>query len=111
MAGLKLSTQDIKLIENTPEYLNITFTVSWYQEDIHSLIELMFKPIMPLNIQESISGADRENIRFEWHQHRFVVNFDCYSQSCWVEGQDEQSKANLSTLHEILENHVKTRDS
>jgi hypothetical protein len=102
MAGLKLSTQDIKLIENTPEYLNITFTFSWYQEDIYDLIKLIFKPIMPLNIQESILGADRENIRFKWHQYYFVVNFECYSQSCWIEGQDEQSKAYLLTLYAIL---------
>jgi len=102
MIDLNLSKQSIKLIEKHPAYLNISFSTKWYLEDINDLIELLFRPIMPLNIQESILGVDRENIRFEWYQHRFVVNFESYSQSCWVEGQDEQSKAYLLTLYEIL---------
>lgn len=90
------------LIENNHKYIDIRFSTDWYQENINDLIELLFDPIMPLNIQESIIGADRVNVRFEWQQHHFVVNFEFYSQSCWIEGQDELSKQYLLTLYEML---------
>jgi hypothetical protein len=102
MKSIKLPIQNIKLIENNHEYLNVIFIANWYQEDVNNLVELLFEPIMPLNIQESIIGADRVNTRFDWHQHHFVVNFEFYSQSCWIEGQDELSKQYLLTLYEML---------
>ncbi|HBY86298.1 MAG TPA: DUF3630 domain-containing protein, partial [Colwellia sp.] len=34
-----------------------------------------------------------------WNSHYFVLNFDYYSQSCWIEGQDTQSTELLATLH------------
>ena len=102
MKSIKLPIQNIKLIENNHEYLNVIFIANWYQEDVNNLVELLFEPIMPLNIQESIIGADRVNTRFDWHQHHFVVNFEFYSHSCWIEGQDELSKKYLLTLYEML---------
>jgi hypothetical protein len=102
MDSIKLPIQNIMLIENNHEYIDIRFSTDWYQENINDLIELLFDPIMPLNIQERIIGADRVNVRFEWQQHHFVVNFEFYSQSCWIEGQDELSKQYLLTLYEML---------
>jgi hypothetical protein len=54
---------------------------------------------MPVVIQDKIIGADRENIRFSWKDCYFVLNFDYYSQSCWIEGQDSASTQELATLH------------
>ncbi len=81
------------------DHLNVIFQQQWYQENIETLIDILFSPIMPVTIQEKIIGADRENIRFSWAGHHFVLNFEIYSQSCWIEGQDGQSTELLATLH------------
>ncbi len=96
------SEKNIKTVVKFSELLTISFDDNWFQEDIETLIELVFKPLMPVNIQEKILGADRENIRFTWRQHYFILNFDYYSQSCWIEGQDDKSNEHLDALYEEL---------
>lgn len=86
------------------EYINITFKKSWYQEDIESLVLMLFSPIAPVNIQEKNIGADREDIRFSWESSYFVLNFDFYSQSCWIEAQDNYSLDKISSLYTALNN-------
>ncbi len=102
MTDCQIPSQNLKTITNQQEYLNVQFSMHWYQEDINSLLELLLQPILPVRIQETISGADRENIRFEWQQKFFILNFECCSQSCWIEGQDAPSKQLLSRLYASL---------
>jgi|TARA_R100001377_G_scaffold78288_1_gene55933 hypothetical protein len=91
--------QSLESLTYQVDHLNVIFQNDWYQENIATLIDLLFSSIMPVTIQEKIIGADRENIRFSWNSHYFVLNFDYYSQSCWIEGQDTQSTELLATLH------------
>lgn len=91
--------QSLESLTYHVEHLNVQFKNDWYQEDINDLIDLLFLSIQPIVIQEKIIGADRENIRFSWHDCYFVLNFDYYSQSCWIEGQDSASTQELATLH------------
>lgn len=97
-----MTTQTI--IKITPEHKHLTlmFSHPWFQEDIESLTEFIFLLVKPVLIQEKILGADRENIRFSWQGYYFILNFDCCSQSCWVEGQDDQSNKHLVTLYSTL---------
>jgi len=94
--------QNIQSLTYHVNYLNIQFKNEWYQEDIATLIELLFLPIIPVAIQEEVIGADRESIRFSWHNSYFVLNFDYYSQSCWIAGQDGASIKRLSALHSAI---------
>lgn len=72
----------------------------WHQEDVKSFYESLFSLVENIVIKEVISGADRENIRFLWQQrYDFVLNFDCYSQSCWLEAENEFSERQLLALH------------
>ena len=91
--------QSLESLTYQVDHLNVTFKNDWYQENIAVLIDLLFLPIMPIAIQEKIIGADRENIRFSWDDNYFVLNFDYYSQSCWIEGQDSTSTDLLAILH------------
>ncbi|WP_138140218.1 DUF3630 family protein [Colwellia psychrerythraea] len=91
--------QSLESLTYQVDYLNVTFKNDWCQENIATLIDLLFLPIMPVTMQEKIIGADRENIRFRWDNNNFVLNFDYYSQSCWIEGQDSPSTEQLATLH------------
>jgi hypothetical protein len=94
--------QTIESVKKLPDILTISFQNVWFQEDIELLTKLVFTPLVTVNIQEKILGADRENIRFIWQDHCFILNFDCYSQSCWLEGQDSQSSQFLVLLYEAL---------
>lgn len=91
--------QSLKSITQQEDHLNVIFEVEWYQDDIEALINLLLMPLNPFTIQEKIIGADRENIRFSWNNSYFVLNFDCYSQSCWIEGQDSASTKQLAELN------------
>ncbi len=94
--------QTIENVKKVTNILTISFENTWFQEDIALLAELVFAPLVTVNIQERILGADRENIRFIWQEHYFILNFDCYSQSCWLEGQDNKSSQYLEILYEEL---------
>jgi len=80
-------------------YLTVKFEHSWFQEDIEDLSEQLLHLLVPMKIQDKILGADRENIRFSWQGYYFILNFDCCSQSCWFEGQDEASSNYINTLY------------
>jgi len=72
----------------------------WFQEDINKLYQDVFSLLDDIEIKEVISGADRENIRFSWQiNYNFILNFDCYSQSCWLEAENELSQAKISMLY------------
>ncbi len=92
----------IKEITQHAEYLALNFNSSWFQEDIEALTQLVLSSLVSVNIQEKIIGADRENIRFSWKAHYFILNFDCCSQSCWLEGQDNASTEYLVQIYSEL---------
>jgi hypothetical protein len=52
---------------------------------------MIFNNLTEVTITENTQGADRSNIRFNYKTGRFLLNFECYSQSCWVEPEDELS--------------------
>ncbi|MEI6894641.1 MAG: DUF3630 family protein [Colwellia sp.] len=102
----KLSTRQAQAIESLTyqkNYLNITFKTEWYQEDITALVNLLLSPIKSLVIKEKNIGADREDVRFSWHACYFVLSFDYYSQSCWIEGQDSAAIEFLKALQLVIE--------
>ena len=100
---LGTSPQSIKSLTYQADHLSVYFENDWYQENIAALITLLLSPIMPVTMEEKMIGADRENIRFSWQEHYFVLNFDYYSQSCWLEGQDSKSTEYLVNLYAALE--------
>lgn len=105
-----MTNQHILKIDPIDDYLVLYFCSPWEQEDLTNLTELLFSGLnssqSTVQIQERILGADRENVRFCWQSHYFILNFDCCSQSCWIEGQDLQSTENLPLLFAKIKNHV-----
>jgi len=92
----------IKEVTKQAEYLAVIFSDFWFQEDIETLTKRVFSSLSSVKIQEKIIGADRENIRFSWQEHYYILNFDCSSQSCWLEGQDNASIDYLEQLYFAL---------
>lgn len=79
--------------------ITCAFDFDWYQEDIASLKSLLINAIGEVTEVEHIIGADRENIRFVWQTHYFTLNFECVSQSCWIEGDDLAGIENIGQLY------------
>lgn len=85
--------------------LQITFTEAWYQEDIPQLTSCILNYLSELHVIEKTSGADREYTRFEWQQDYFIINFECYSESCWIENETTPNIPLLSLIKENIEAH------
>jgi len=92
----------IQSINNIDEQIAILFDKNWFQEDIIELRQLLLNKIPNHNVKEVTLGADRENIRFLWENAEFIINFDCYSQSCWFSSHDEMSKLSIQNLFNVL---------
>lgn len=82
--------------------LQITFSDDWYQEDVPQLISNILSSLKDHHVLENISGADRENCRFQWSKGYFIANFECYSQSCWIENETTPDVQLLTLLQQSL---------
>ncbi len=92
----------IKTILIINQQISVIFEQSWFQEDIETLSQLILVKLPKHIIKEVTFGADRENIRFQWQHAEFMMNFDYYSQSCWINAQDENSLTNIEPLYNFL---------
>lgn len=86
--------------------LQVSFTENWYQEDIKALTTLIFSYLKDHQVIESISGADREYCRFEWQHNYYVINFECYSESCWIENETTVNTVSLKSIKQCLDLHL-----
>lgn len=65
--------------------LQVNFSHNWYQEDISDLATSIIDTLKTVLIIEKTTGADREYYRLQWQDEYFYLNFEYYSQSCWIE--------------------------
>ncbi|GAA6205743.1 DUF3630 family protein [Thalassotalea sp. SU-HH00458] len=96
--------------------MNITFTCKaitstaiivdchydWSQDDLTSMVERYFQQYVILQKVEYSQGADLASVRFKWQQHDFTLNFECYSQSIWIECPEHDSAALLAKLYQLM---------
>lgn len=84
--------------------IDIRFQDYWYQEDIENLYNAILSHLEDASLLESTLGADRHNYRILWSNVYLIINFDCYSQSCWIEAETEtEEQQNLHKLVSILQ--------
>ena len=86
--------------------LQLVFAKNWYQEDINALTTLILNSFEDHQVIETISGADREYCRFEWQKNYFIINFECYSESCWIEHETTPNIALLNSIKQCLDLHL-----
>lgn len=82
--------------------LMIVFKQIWNQENISDLTYIFFKYLNDAIKQDCAVGADRESIRFTWQQEHFILNFECYSQSCWIEVENTPNLPLLKAIEDQL---------
>jgi hypothetical protein len=74
----------------------------WSQDDLALMVEQYFQQYPSLKKIEWSQGADLVSVRFKWHQHDFSLNFECYSQSIWVECPEHNSAVLLAKLSQVI---------
>lgn len=84
----------------------IVFIDEWFQDDIQLLSQSILSKVIEHQLKEQILGADRENIRFTWQSYEFLLNFEYYSQSCWIDAHDPESQTNILALFKQLTANV-----
>jgi len=92
----------IKSINFIDKQITIFFEQDWFQEDIGELSQSILKRIPDNEIKESTYGADREDIRFQWQHAAFMLNFDYYSQSCWISAHSEMDTPHIERIFNII---------
>ncbi len=97
-----MSSIEIQAINLVDEKIIVLFNHYWVQEDVNTLSKLILNPIANITIKETIIGADIENIRFHWLESEFILSFECYSQSCWLELQNPQNPSNTHAFFDVL---------
>jgi len=56
-----------------------------------------------IEILEFNEGADRHQIRFNWQNYNFNLNFEHYSESIWINAEGLEAEIKLSELQEVLQ--------
>lgn len=100
--GIYMSTIKIQSINLINDQMTVLFDQRWYQEDIVTLRQLLLINVPNPCIKEIVIGADIENIRFQWLEKEFIINFDYYSQSCWFETHDPHCLTETLSLFNLL---------
>lgn len=97
-----MSLKPIQSINFFNDQITILFEQNWFQEDIVSLRRLLLDKVPDHILKEITLGADRENVRFQWLNTDFILNFDFYSQSCWISAHDEVSITKIQPLFNLI---------
>ncbi len=79
----------------------IQFDQAWFEEHISFLIKLILDNIADAQIVERILGADREYVRFNWLNNQFILHFESYSQSSWIEDESLDNIKIIELFHQI----------
>ena len=69
---------------------------TWEEEDIAGMVTFFYSHCKQCLQRESILGADRVSERFEWKNEEYLLQFETYSQSVWIEAHYEK-EPNVST--------------
>ncbi len=89
----------IKCNELIDANIILTCNQSWSQEQIALLIEKFFEQYANCQRIETIEGADRVVVRLQWRQSHFSLNFECYSESIWLEPEDQTAQMNIDNFY------------
>ena len=80
----------------------LNYSKEWQQENISVLVQDITGLIPSIKLIESILGADRESFRLEWQHQQYLLNFDVYSQSIWLEAMGHQEQSLFNQIIETL---------
>lgn len=89
--------------EFSAEHINIRFQQSFDYEDIDELANQVIGLFTHNKVVEVIPGADRMNYRIYWRENNYVINFEVYSQSCWLEVETSITSEPLALAFQVFQ--------
>ncbi|UUO23655.1 DUF3630 family protein [Colwellia sp. M166] len=81
--------------------LQFQFNVEWTMDNTAVIIDYLVQMIAA-KVMETIQGADLHCVRIHYGVSEFLLNFEEYSHSCWLECATEQDILGLSEIKLIL---------
>ncbi|REL28615.1 DUF3630 family protein [Thalassotalea euphylliae] len=100
------SSLAISAVWQRDDHLDIRFDGEFDEEDFTPLTQRVLDRLDNARVLENIPGADRHNVRFSLQlagqNGYFVLNFEVYSQSCWLAAESDSELLILTELHHLL---------
>jgi hypothetical protein len=91
----------------TERVISIVGAQQWHDDDIPEITNHLLNLLENADLIERCDGADSALYRFCWQQHRWLLHFDYYSQSIWLESESALSSSNEQVLATLLNSLIK----
>lgn len=91
-----------KFLSETSETITLTYSSKWSDEDIPTMAQNFLENIAESKIVESTLGADRAYFRFDWKDYPFILHYEIYSQSCWIEAEGLIESFIVEAFYQII---------
>ncbi|NMP16968.1 DUF3630 family protein [Thalassotalea sp. Y01] len=95
----------MKLTKINSHTVSLDLANQWDQEQALSLSQEILAKLGQHQVIETIAGADRFDCRFRFAEQDFVLHFEHYSESCWIEADDEFNELGIAPLLPVLIEH------
>lgn len=82
--------------------LSIEFDSPWMMDDLSPFIDHVINVCGITTVNEVILGADLHCVRFTYEEDVFLLQFEEYSQSSWIETETPEGEVHLMTLESLL---------
>lgn len=100
---LEKPTVAIKSTQRVAENaLSIEFDLPWMMDNLSPFIDHVLNACGITVVNEVILGADLHCVRFTYKEDVFLLQFEEYSQSSWIESETPGGEAHLMTLESLL---------
>ncbi|WP_286263520.1 DUF3630 family protein [Thalassotalea atypica] len=85
-----------------PDIIELRADVDFEQEDIKPMAHYLLSKIADSRLIEIVEGVDRAYFRADIQNQSFTINFEVYSQSCWLEPESPKEQAVLHHITSFL---------
>ena len=85
-------------LDSVHQNLYFSFEQMFEEENYLQFTQAITDKWLNTRIIEHVLGADRVNIRIEYKGLIYVLNFEFYSQSCWLESEAPAPISNLEII-------------
>jgi len=99
---IKMSNKQTFICESLVDsVITLSYQQDWSQDELDLLITQFFLQYSCFEQGERVLGADREVVYFLWQDYRFSLNFECYSESIWMEALASSSTL-LTQIYQLM---------
>lgn len=87
-------------------YIHVVFCLPWQQEDIDELSAHVISLFDDAAMIDHAQGADIETYHIRAFDTELLLNFEVYSESCWVEVVNNQDVTSIVKISEKIKSKI-----